>query len=399
MCGGYHRIGENNLDDIIKNKATFRENIRNLFAYRNSPNSVRTELLKEIVTKIDKSYKTVGLVGIGLEGAIIKIRDYADTEKVIKIADPHLNEEGRKTQKLFGIIKVQTETENDFRDRFVNGCKIQKELSDIITREQINYFGVPGNVNVSFDPGLYIEMEFIHGVDVIRHIANKKDIKYSLNLYYQLLKSVEFYQNFGYIHRDIKPENIIISGISEKNRKVVIIDWTMSKIVGIKGHTMMGTCLGTLPYTPDKLIVDGEAKDANLSDDVFNLGIMMYEFCNNKKAPKAKNPELLRTSKSSRKQYFGYLRKYIPEYLVPLYDKAIAPEHERFQTVEPFAYEFLQVLKRQGMYDDSEWGIDITEKSDLEQKINNLEARIEKTEEMIKKVICSLGTISNTLNN
>ncbi len=368
-----------------KSKQTFREMVRGLFSYEKSPNLVPMDLLKKIVYKINPSYQVVGLVGIGLEGAVVKVLDIANIEIALKIGSVNFSEEGKKKRKIYSLFKFKTETENGFQTRAIEGSKVQKIVSDLIVQEQIDYLIVPSGVEVSLSPGLYIKMEYIHGPPILVHLKDINSFPYSLHLYVQLLKSVEFFHNYGYIHRDLKSANIIITGVGQKKPKICVLDWTMAKQCGVDSATIAGMSLGTLGHASPKLSLEGNAKSANYSDDIYSLGMMLYEFCTSKALPRTKNPTILLHDRLAVVQYVAEVEKSIPPFLIPIFRKATnIEEDKRYQTLAPFIYEFTEVLKREKLFEVGGW--EFSEKDPLEL----LQSRVEDLEKFKSEVTAKI---------
>ena len=363
---------------------TFKELVTGLFAYSQNPSITPHPLLLETVKRINKSYELVGLVGIGKEGAILKVKDLSNNEIALKVASPSFSEKGKQKKRVFGLWNVRSDDENTFKKRFVDGCVVQRELSEIVQIEGVDYIDIPGSVEVFDSPGLYVKMKYLHGVDVLRHISEKKDFKYSMLVFIQLLRCVNFIHEYGYIHRDLKPENIIVTG-SKNQLKLGIVDWTVAKKCGIESSTLLGTHIGTVPYGSDKLIIDGEAKDANYTDDIAPLGVMMYEFCNFCKVPKPKNPEILQHDPAAKKEYLDYLRNSIPDFLIPIYQKATEQKEEkRYQSVQTFLYELIEAVKQQGLLEEGDWDYIPMDKKDL--TIDALARRVESIEKVVRRL-------------
>lgn len=394
-------------NQIIKpQEVTFKEQVRNLFSYAKSPNLAPSHILDSIVKKINKSYKVVGLVGIGLEGAVIKVRDISNAEIALKVASANFSEEGKKRSKIYSLFRFKTETENEFKRRFINGCIVNRDLYGIIRNENIDFLEVPGGVEVFEFPGLYVKMEFVHGPPMLQYLRDNQNFSQSMCIYIQILRSVGFFHDYGFIHRDIKSDNIIITGTTRNKLKIGFLDWTMAKRCGVESGTIAGQMsLGTLGYSSDKLSIDGDAKMANYSDDIYSVGMMLYEFCNFKRLPSTRDPKILLINPDARLQYVEEVKKSIPDFLKEIFSRATCNrEEERYQTIEPFLHEFIQAIKSQGILNEGDWDFVSfnQEKLSLDQlsvRITNIEKILRRHDALLTEVVKRFDRITIILRD
>jgi len=388
MIGAGLTMGKIEIDE--GDKISFRELVGKLFAYRDSISSCPTVLTQEILARIDSSYTLLhgnSIIDIGSEGAIVAAIDAGFEKVALKIANTEFNEPGKIQKFLRGFWNVESIDENSFRNRFIKGCQVEKKIYEYIQKENVNYFCVPRINRVSRDPGLFVEMEFLEGIPILRWLKEKKSLKYSMELFLQLLKSVAFYQDYGYVHRDLKTENLMITDGS----KIALVDWTMSKAVGERRDlTMPGVKMGTLPYASPKLIIDGESVDANYTDDVFSLGIMLVEFCNMELTPRPKDYKELGRDIDYVVDYLHDLKNYIPEQLRAIFMQATRiDEEDRYQTAQDFYKDFDYTVKRMGLSGSDHTKTIRINRSKEEKPVPQIEeiiSRIEKLEKFQKEV-------------
>ncbi|NJR17057.1 MAG: protein kinase [Calothrix sp. CSU_2_0] len=97
------------------------------------------------------------------------------------------------------------------------------------------------------DERLYIVQEFIQGVTLERELLEQGtfDETKIRQLLYDVLTILKFVHKEKVLHRDIKPPNIIIR---EKDKKPVLIDFGVAKILQDESFIEQATALGTFYY-------------------------------------------------------------------------------------------------------------------------------------------------------
>lgn len=83
-------------------------------------------------------------------------------------------------------------------------------------------------------------------------------------------------QEHNIIHRDIKPQNIFVA----KNGSFKLGDFGISKI--LDSSTSAHTQIGTMMFIAPEIVM---GKSYNSTVDIYSLGLMLYWFLNNRKAP------------------------------------------------------------------------------------------------------------------
>lgn len=306
----------------------------------------------EIATKINKRYQALALAHIGGEGLVIKALDETGEKICLKIArqDAQLPATDKKVS-VFKILNFQrSQNINVYAERFKEGAIIQRRLCSALKSERIHFFSVPEIHTISSEPFLYIQMEWIDSPCVLRFLQEKNNIEYSMTLFIELLRAVEYCHGRGIVHRDLKSDNILIG---EKDT-VVLLDWTLSKEIGDRGLTIPGTVGGTIGYAPSKFVHDGDFGQANYRDDIYSLGFVFWEFCTQKKVP------LLKRSDYTDKKielYRKTLLTYLPDFAQRIFWTATnQKEKERYQSIKPFAADvanFISYLKENSAKVDS----------------------------------------------
>jgi serine/threonine protein kinase len=121
---------------------------------------------------------------------------------------------------------------------------------------------------------IYIVLEFLSGgnlnyfLSLQQTILPEKKIK---EIIYQIGTGIEYLHHFGILHRDLKPENLMMS---EKNHEVAIVkivDFGLSKILGIQEKS--NDSYGTLSYAAPEVI---QKYNYNNTIDIWSMGIILF---------------------------------------------------------------------------------------------------------------------------
>lgn len=123
--------------------------------------------------------------------------------------------------------------------------------------------------------GAYLVMEYVEGQPLDEFIAKTSGPipeALAFNLFFQMLKGLEFAHSKGVIHRDVKPSNFLVT----PDKRVKVLDFGIAKLLesGGKHLTKTGTRLGTVFYmSPEQ--VQGQAVDQR--SDIYSLGVTLFQ--------------------------------------------------------------------------------------------------------------------------
>lgn len=314
---------------------TNKELLDKVASYRDNPNFLPAAVAEELLKRIDKSYKLIGVVDIGREGLILLCLDSLQTKFVIKIAIFSETKRKNFTMRL-GNRFFSKETENEFVERFKKGLSLQGQVNKKIAEDRQEILVVPGLRRVSQDPFLYGEMEFIDGITVLRWIKEKKSIRYAITRFLALLDCVGYLHGYGIVFRDLKSAHIY----QTSKDRLAILDWTMAKTVGDRNLTADTAVMGTVPLMSPKL-KGGGAKYASYPDDIFALGFIYYEWLQAESLP-----ELLEYKEEGKEQeYINYLASLLPHQVRPIFIKSTQlDEEKRYQAASEMRIDVTKLL-------------------------------------------------------
>ncbi len=123
----------------------------------------------------------------------------------------------------------------------------------------------------------YLVMEYLEGVDLADLLADEGRLEPSraVVLLLQVCSALATAHRKGIIHRDLKPENIFLTRRNDGCELVKILDLGVAKFEDDLDLTSAGMTIGTPQYMSPDLFSAG--KDAGPRDDVFSLGVILYE--------------------------------------------------------------------------------------------------------------------------
>ncbi len=122
------------------------------------------------------------------------------------------------------------------------------------------------------DNYLYLVQEFVDGKNLFEKVKtegifNQNQIETFL---LDILPVLEFVHAQNVIHRDLKPGNIMWR---DKDKKHVLIDFGISKVVNPSNTVSTGTIIGSQGYSPPEQILKGKVFP---SSDLFSLGASCF---------------------------------------------------------------------------------------------------------------------------
>jgi Protein kinase domain len=127
----------------------------------------------------------------------------------------------------------------------------------------------------------YFTMEYFYSrpFDAWRREDRPND-RQVLDVIRQVLAGLQYaHESDRVVHRDLNPPNILV-GIDNTNLAVKIIDFGFARAGAEEGSRITIGALGafgTFPYTPPVLFSSGAMMNADIRDDLFSLGCVLFE--------------------------------------------------------------------------------------------------------------------------
>ena len=153
----------------------------------------------------------------------------------------------------------------EFQRRF----ETERQLLASLNHPHIAHL-LDGGVSSSGQP--YLAMEYVEGEPLDLYCDHHKlDIQARLSLFLQICESVDYVHRNLIVHRDLKPSNILVTA----DGTVKLLDFGTGALLETQiDATVTRSRMMTPRYaSPQRL----RGEPAGISDDVFSLGIILYE--------------------------------------------------------------------------------------------------------------------------
>jgi len=198
-------------------------------------------------TLFDSRYEIISEMGRGGMGAVFKAHDRVLKEIV-----------ALKTLRNSSVIDEKN------LQRFKWEIKMARKIShpNVVRIHHLGYF----------EGTYYISMELIYGITLKEQIHAGKNLPMDkkLDILVQISDALGTVHSLKIIHRDVKPQNILL----DKDYRVKLVDFGISRISDMQGVTETGEVMGTPEYMAPEQI----KKKIDHRSDIYSLGIVMYEF-------------------------------------------------------------------------------------------------------------------------
>lgn len=176
-----------------------------------------------------------------------------------------------------------------------------------------------------WEKGLYIAMEFIHGVSLKQFIMQHSlSMKRAIEIVLQVAYALNHLHSHGVIHRDLKPENILI----DEEGEIRVIDFGIAQLhdkIEPSPMSAKSRFLGTPHYmSPEQ---KENPASVTFASDIYSLGVILYELILGKLS-------------------YGHLDlASLPKRLRKIAQKALAlSPKERYQKISEFIQDITQYL-------------------------------------------------------
>lgn len=196
-----------------------------------------------------------------------------------------------------------------------------------------------------WEGGLYIAMEYIHGISLRQAILqNPISLKRALEIIIDIAYALCHLHTHGVIHRDLKPENILITN----SNQVKVIDFGIAQLLTEKtssGSPPRQKLIGTPIYMSPEQRANPET--VSYPSDIYSLGIIAYEVV---------------LGKLSHGQLHLSL---MPKGLQKILNKALQPKPEdRYQDIVDFITDVSAYLNSANIHKEKKVGDQLSELSE-----------------------------------
>ncbi len=208
---------------------------------------------------ISGKYRVEKLIAAGGMGAVLQAHhEVLDQRVALKLMRPELASNTEAAQRFLREARAAARIESDFVAR----------VTDVDMWEDTPF----------------MVLEFLNGGDLDHLIESDTIITVSDAVDYvmQALAGLSAAHALGVIHRDLKPANLFLVARSDGSRRVKILDFGISKIVGddsegLKAGAATSTqaMLGTPRYMSPEQV--SSSKDVDVRTDLWATGLILYE--------------------------------------------------------------------------------------------------------------------------
>jgi serine/threonine-protein kinase len=187
----------------------------------------------------------------------------------------------------------------------------------------------------------FLAMEFVEGVDLHEFLRQEGRLPVSraVDLVAQILSALAEAHRHGIVHRDLKPENVMVVRGTGGDVAVKVLDFGLSKLVGLPMGSSLQTQPGRIMGTPLYMAPEqGTGEEVDHRSDLYAVGLILYELVTGELPFKGKTITELLMKQAT--QPVPALRESHPDLELPdalddLIAKALAKRREdRFQTAE-----------------------------------------------------------------
>ena len=181
---------------------------------------------------------------------------------------------------------------------------------------------------------VYLVMQCVTGGTLRAQLGTPLPISEAAGAIIQMAHALHHAHQQGVIHRDVKPANILVDATD--SRRLLLTDFGIAKIQGMRGLTKSGVTIGTPEYMSPEQAVGGEVDHRA---DVYALGCVLYEALAGRPPFVGTSPvAILYQHVHARPAYLRGINTEVPRRLVRVVEQALAkrPE-ERFDTAKALA--------------------------------------------------------------
>ena len=195
------------------------------------------------------------------------------------------------------------------------------------------------NIVAVYDSGqyqdlIYLVMRYINGGTLRQRMGRALPVGAACAAMMQMCHALQHAHEAKIIHRDVKPSNMLVA--LDDGGRLLLTDFGIAKIQGLRGLTKSGTTIGTPEYMAPE---QAEGREVDCRADVYSLGCVLYEALAGRPPFVAANPvSVLYRQVHTRPDYIRSLNPTVTRDLARVVERALAKRpQERFESAESFA--------------------------------------------------------------
>ncbi|MGE0790462.1 MAG: serine/threonine-protein kinase [Sandaracinaceae bacterium] len=237
------------------------------------------------------------------------------------------------------ILHPVLTSDRDVRRRF------RRESSVLIALSHPNIVRVLG-IGAEEDEVLFSVMELLHGKTLAEHLGGRAQPARELRgLVQGIADGLMAAHAHGVIHGDLKPANVFLCDAQEGAAAVRLLDFGLSKVLGLERLTRTGELIGTPSYMAPELLTGRGEPDERI--DLYAFGVMLYEALSGRRAYADKVPgKLMMDIVMGRAVPLRDLVPGLSEPIAAVVARAMSPDREaRYASAAELAHAFANALE------------------------------------------------------
>ena len=212
--------------------------------------------LPPIGALVDERYRLIRRIAAGGMGAVFEARD----ESPAGDGGPSV---------AIKLLHPEFTTERDVRRRF------RRESSVLLALDHPSIVRVL-DIGTSEDTLLYSVMELLEGETLSERLgAGVMSATEVLPVIEGMAAGLEAAHEHGVIHGDLKPANVFMLAEPSPETPLKLLDFGLSKVLGLERLTRTGELIGTPAYMAPELLTGKGELDERI--DTYALGVILYQ--------------------------------------------------------------------------------------------------------------------------
>src|SRR5690348_12183582 len=206
--------------------------------------------------------------GVGRQSAMqwndligARLGQYESIEELGRGASARVYKAYQESMQRYVAVKVLG---NDAEDRAAFVRRFEREAEVVA---QLNH----PNIVAVYDSGeadglVYLVMQCVNGGTFRQRMGQAVGVDIACSAAFQVARALQHAHSRGVVHRDVKPSNMLID--SDDNNRILLTDFGIAKLAGMRGLTKSGTTIGTAEYmSPEQ----AEGREVDGRADIYSL--------------------------------------------------------------------------------------------------------------------------------